>query len=168
MQYPRIETERLYLRELTLDDAPEVQVHFSDPTVTAMMDIEPCDDLEAARGIIAYHLNDTGARWGVFNRETDRLIGTCGFHCWDEASAQAEIGFDLSRTYWGQGLMREAVDAALAFGVAAMSLSEIRAFADRGNSRSIRLLERLGFRFRPDISDPEDPLGMAFSLSRAS
>lgn len=165
VNYPRLETERLYLRELTLDDACAVQVHFSDPEVTEFTDIDPCTNLESAREIIAYHLDDTGVRWGVFNRETDRLIGTCGFHCWDEAAAQAEIGFDLSRTYWGQGLMREAVEAALAFGFDAMALSEIRAFSDRANVRSIRLLERLGFKVRPDIP-PNVPLGMAFALSR--
>ena len=166
MEYPRIETERLYLRELTLGDAPAVQIHFSDPMVTEMMDIEPCTNLESAREIISYHLHDTGVRWGVFDRETDRLIGTCGFHCWDEAKAQAEIGYDLTRAYWGQGLMREAVEAALEFGFDAMALSEICAFSDRANPRSIGLLERLGFKFRPDLPDPEDPLGMAFTLSR--
>jgi ribosomal-protein-alanine N-acetyltransferase len=166
MHYPCLETERLYLRELTLDDAPAVQAHFGDPEVTEFMDIDPCKSLQSAREIIEYHVQDTGVRWGIFDRQTDALIGTCGFHCWDEAAAQAEIGFDLSRTYWGQGLMREAVEAALAFGFDAMALSEIRAFSDRANARSIRLLERLGFQLRSDIA-PNVPLGMAFALSRS-
>jgi ribosomal-protein-alanine N-acetyltransferase len=166
MHYPQLETERLYLRELTLDDAPAVQAHFSNPEVTEFMDIGPCANLQSAREIIEYHVHDTGVRWGVFNRETDRLIGTCGFHRWDEVAAQAEIGFDLSQTYWGQGLMREAVEAALAFGFETMALSEIRAFSERANVRSIRLLERLGFQFRPDVP-PNVPLGMAFALCRA-
>ena len=108
MHYPRLETGRLYLRELTLDDAPAVQVHFGDPEVTELMDIDPCTDLETAREIVAYHLHDTGVRWGVFDRQTHALIGTCGYHCWDEVSAQAEIGYDLSHAHWGRGLMREA------------------------------------------------------------
>ena len=166
MNYPRLETERLYLRELTLDDAPAVQVHFSDPEMTEFMDIDPCTDLESAREIIAYHLHDTGVRWGIFYRQTDALIGTCGFHCWDATRAQAEIGYNLSCAHWGRGLMREALEAALAFGFGAMALLEVCAISDRANHRSMRLLERLGFEFRPDLPDPEDLSGLVHILCR--
>ncbi len=166
MNYPRLDTERLCLRELTLDDAPAVHVHFSDPEVTEFMDIDPCTDLKSAREIIAYHIQDTGVRWGIFDRQTEALIGTCGFHCWDEASAQAEIGYDLSCAYWGRGLMREAVEAALAFGFDSMALSVVCAISERANPRSIRVLERLGFEFRPDLPDPEDLSGLVYILSR--
>jgi len=166
MHYPRLETERLYLRELTLDDAPAVQVHFSDPEVTEFMDIDPCTDLESARKIVAFHILDTGTRWGIFDRQTDALIGTCGFHCWDETSAQAEIGYDLSRAHWGRGLIREAIEAALAFGFGTMALSEVCAMAERANPRSIRVLERLGFEFRPDLADPDEPSCDTYILSR--
>ena len=168
MHYPRLETGRLYLRELTLDDAPAVQVHFGDPEVTELMDIDPCTDLETAREIVAYHLHDTGVRWGVFDRQTHALIGTCGYHCWDEVSAQAEIGYDLSHAHWGRGLMREAVEAVLAFGFDTMALSVVCAIPERANARSIQLLERLGFEFRPDLADPDDSPGITYILSRPS
>jgi ribosomal-protein-alanine N-acetyltransferase len=166
VNYPRLETERLYLRELTLDDAPAARVHFSDPEMTEFMDIDPCTDLESAREIIAYHLHDTGVRWGLFDRQTDALIGTCGFHCWDATRAQAEIGYNLSPAHWGRGLMREALEAALAFGFGTMALSEVHAISDRANHRSMRLLERLGFEFRPDLPDPEDLSGLVYVLCR--
>jgi ribosomal-protein-alanine N-acetyltransferase len=166
MNYPRLETERLYLRELTLDDAPAVQLHFSDPKVTELMDLDPCTDLEAAREIIAYHLEDTGVRWGAFDRETDALVGTCGYHCWEEASAQAEIGYDLTHEYWGRGLMREAVDAALTFGFGRMGLSVVYAISESANARSIKMLEGLGFKYRPEIPDPEGLGGLYYTLPR--
>ena len=48
-EYPCLQTERLYLRELTLDDASAVQVHFSDPQVTELMQIDVYTDLDTAR-----------------------------------------------------------------------------------------------------------------------
>ena len=154
MEFPTLETERLYLRELTLEDARDVQEHFADPLVTEHMDIEPCTDLESAREIVLFHLHHTGVRWGVFNRRTERLIGTCGFHGWNTAGARAEIGFDLRREHWGQGLMKEAVIAALQFGFGRMSLVSVCADVDPLNTRSTGLLLRLGFEHQQHISHP--------------
>ena len=136
--------------------------------MTELMDIDPCADLETAREIVAYHLHDTGVRRGVFERQTHLLIGTCGYHCWDEVSAQAEIGYDLSRARWGRGLMREAVEAALAFGFGTMALSVVCAIPERANARSIQLLERLGFECRPGLADPDDSSVITYTLSRPS
>lgn len=48
-----IQTKRLYLRELTLNDAYAVYKHFSDSQVTRYMDIEPCKSLAEAEEIIS-------------------------------------------------------------------------------------------------------------------
>ena len=63
-------------------------------------------------------------------------------------------------------MMHEAIKAVLAFGFDAMALSEICAIPESGNPRSIRLLERLGFEFRPDLPDPEDLAGLVYTLFR--
>ncbi len=44
--FPNLETERLYLRELTLADRQVVFEHFAEPDVTRFMDIEPCRDVK--------------------------------------------------------------------------------------------------------------------------
>lgn len=82
LKYPHIKTNRLFMRELTLDDAEAVYRHFSSPEVTAFMDIEVCKNIEEVQEIIAFHINDSGCRYGLFNIGNDNLIGTCGFHCW--------------------------------------------------------------------------------------
>ncbi|MCH8150440.1 MAG: GNAT family N-acetyltransferase [Planctomycetes bacterium] len=166
MEFPRLETERLYLRELALDDALDVQEQFSDPLVTEHMDIEPCNDLKSAREIVSFHLHDTGVRWGVFSRRPERLIGTCGFHCWDTATARAEIGFDLRREHWGQGLMKEAVIAALRFGFSRMSLASMYADVEPLNARSIGLLLRLGFEHQTHMPHSEGLLVYELSAVR--
>lgn len=90
------------MRELTLDDAAAIFTHFSHPKVIKFMDIEVCKDVSEAIEIIAFHMNDSGCRYGLFNKENRELIGTCGYHCWtiDSKESKAEIGFDLTPTFY--------------------------------------------------------------------
>ena len=146
-QFPTLTTPRLTLRELTLNDAPAVLAHFADPDVTRHLDIDACRSLAEAEEIVRFHVEDTGCRWGLFERATGALIGTCGYHCWAPGPpGQAEIGYDLARAHWGKGLMTEALTAAISFGFEAMGLARIEATSEPPNARSLRLLARLGFR----------------------
>lgn len=70
-EYPLLETTRLQLRILTLQDVEEVFGHFSDEAVTRFMDIEPCKNLDEAKDIISYHMEDAGCRWGLFDKSND-------------------------------------------------------------------------------------------------
>ena len=63
--------------------------------------------------------------------------------------------------------LREAVEAALAFGFDTMALSAVCAIPERANTRSIRLLEGLGFEVRPDLDDPDQPSCTTYVLSRS-
>ncbi|WP_331281086.1 GNAT family N-acetyltransferase [Bacillus sp. EB01] len=76
--YPSLETERLALRILTLDDCSAVFEHFSDRDVTRFMDIEPCKDLKEAEEIIQFHLTrDAGG--GFLKRPVNALLELLGF-----------------------------------------------------------------------------------------
>ena len=141
MEYPIIKTERLTLRELTLEDSPELFVHFSDPEVTRFMDIDPLKDEQEAKNIINWHFKDSGCRWGMF--KDGELIGTCGYHRLQ--NNQAEMGYDLGKAYWGQGYMKESLEAIIDFGFSTMALGMIEAEVEPENDRSIGLLKKLGF-----------------------
>lgn len=153
--FPDLETARVLLRILTLDDTEAVYRHFSDDKVTRYMDISSCTQLEDAQEIIVFHLEDSGCRWGLFEKETGALAGTCGYHCWvkDEATSVAEIGFDLGRAYWGRGLMQEVLQTIIPFGFDEMKLGMMHASVEPENQRSIRLLDRLHFRPKPSLRD---------------
>lgn len=145
--YSAYETERTLLRVLTLDYSKEVFELFSDPTITEYMDIEPCKDLKEAEDIIQFHLDDEGFRWGIFDKNDETFIGTCGFHYLrkTDQGIVAEIGYDLNKNYWGRGIMSEVAESLLEFGFKEMSLAAIDATVEPNNRKSIRLLERLGF-----------------------
>ena len=146
IDFPTIETERVFLRLLTMQDREQVFEHFSDESVTEFMDIEPCRSIEEAREIIQFHLNDTGCRWGLFRKCDHKLLGTCGYHCWTTGiKSKAEIGFDLSKSYWGKGYMREVLTPVIHFGFTDMELQLIEATVDPRNVRCSQLLRKLGF-----------------------
>jgi ribosomal-protein-alanine N-acetyltransferase len=152
--YPQLETPRIILKELTLEDAEFVYKHFSDSDVTQFMDIEPCKDINEGKEIIQFHLNDTGCRWGLFDRKTDSLLGTIGFHCWVQGDpSRAEMGFDLAKSYWGKGLMQEALQPVIQFGFEVMDLTMIEATVEQENVKSRNLMERLNFKREEELRD---------------
>jgi [ribosomal protein S5]-alanine N-acetyltransferase len=150
-----LETVRMNLRILTLDDSEEVFRHFSDADVTRFMDIEPCKDIKEAEEIIRFHLEDSGCRWGLFEKTTNHFMGTLGYHYLrrTERDFIAEIGFDLSKIYWGKGFMQEALKEVILFGFTNMGLSSIDATVETENERSINLMTKLGFKKDLELKD---------------
>ncbi|TXK70648.1 GNAT family N-acetyltransferase [Paenibacillus sp. N3.4] len=152
--FPDIETDRLKLAILTLDDIESVFNHFSDENVTRFMDISPCKDRNEAEEIIRFHIDDSGCRWGIYSKSDAEFIGTCGFHCWFQGEQpRAEIGFDLARGYWGKGIMQEALKPVIEFGFKEMSLNIIEATVEQENDRSINLLRKLNFEREIELRD---------------
>ncbi|WP_438350641.1 GNAT family N-acetyltransferase [Paenibacillus sp. FA6] len=152
-EYRAIETDRLHLRILTLGDTEKVFRHFSDDNVTKFMDIEPCKNIKEAEEIIKYHLEDSGCRWGLFSKEDNELVGTCGFHFIREVDLTAEVGFDLSRPYWGKGLMSEVMAAVIEYGFTVVKLEVIDATVEPENERSNVLMNRLGFKRESELRE---------------
>lgn len=163
---PAVETERLLLRKVTLDDAGDMFRYASDPEVTRYMHLEPHRTIEdsrtAIRSAIEDHENGRVRSWGVVHKEDQRLIGTAGFQWWQPDSANANIGYLMSRDYWGRGLMPEAVRAVLRFGFEQMKLNRIEARLNPDNVASARLLEKVGMTHEGTLRD-EYYIGGKFS-----
>lgn len=148
--YPRMETERLILRALRLDDAEFILKEWGDPVVTYYMrDEEPLKTLEQAvemlRPLQTPEKMPAFKWWGIEFKAQAHLIGTCGYCRWSKQHHWAEIGYDLWPDYWGQGLMPEALQTLLRYGFRAMELNRIEATTHTENQRSMRVLEKLGF-----------------------
>ena len=91
-------------------------------------------------------INNTGLRWGIMMKNETKLVGTCGFYDWNHDSKRAEIGYDLDPAYWGKGIMTEALTEIINYSIEKMDLNRIQAIIDSYNLRSMRLVERLGFK----------------------
>ncbi|WP_434752217.1 GNAT family N-acetyltransferase [Paenibacillus amylolyticus] len=84
-----------------------------------------------------------------------QLIGTAGFHCWNPngVPSSAEIGFDLAPSYWGKGLMQQALKTLIRMGWNVMKLDWIEATVEQENIQSQRLLEKLNFVKSDELKD---------------
>jgi ribosomal-protein-alanine N-acetyltransferase len=146
-EFPRLETERLILRELTLDDAEDAFQNFSDEEVTKYL-MEPYTSLEQAEKIIKAFLAEyeegTGATWAIDLRKSGEYLGTCSLEL--KPGFRGEFGFDLARAHWGQGYMAEALEAIIQFAFGELNLSKVEAHTLLLNSRAIHLLKGLNFR----------------------
>ncbi|HEX5589878.1 MAG TPA: GNAT family N-acetyltransferase [Candidatus Limnocylindrales bacterium] len=148
---PVLETPRLVLRGLTLDDAPWYLRHFSTPEIVSGQGYAAPVDLAAAEAELRRFVLDlfavrAGFRWGIATRDDPALIGSAGLYRWvDTPTPQAELGYDLDPSAWGRGYMHEALGAILGLAFGRMGLERVEAFVLATNDRSQRVLERLGF-----------------------
>ena len=147
--FPPLETERLLLRQIQFSDAESVFVTFSDEAVMEFYGEIPHRSVEDTRDLIRrqheWYARREGIRWGVTRKGEDRVIGSCGFFNFDEEFQRAEMGYELARAFWRQGIMSEALRAIITFGFTEMGLSRIEAVVDDTNEPSKALLRSLGF-----------------------
>jgi len=148
--FPLIETERLILRQIQGSDATALFATFSDEEVMEFSGGKlPHRTVEESRAFIRQLLHwyerHEGIEWGITRKGDDTIIGTCGFHSFGEGFHRAEIGYELQRAYWEQGIMSEALRAIVTFAFATMGLSRIEAVVNEGNERSQGILRKLGF-----------------------
>ena len=147
--FPLIETPRLLLRELRREDAEAVFRIFSDSEVVKYSDMDVFTSLEQAQLLIEKQRHrfeqKERFRWGIALKDSDTLIGTGGYVAWNRIWSNAELGYDLARPYWGQGIMTEAVMAMIQFGFEHMGLHRIEAEVMPENRASVQLLRKLDF-----------------------
>jgi ribosomal-protein-alanine N-acetyltransferase len=145
---PPLETPRLHLRRLQPTDAADVFAYASDPEVARYTSWEPHRSLADSQEFLlrahaAYERHEPYP-WGLVDKATGRVIGTCGLLEWSRRHHKAELGYALHRSYWGQGLIAEAAAAVIAFGFTRMELNRIEAFCLPENRGSWRVMEKVG------------------------
>ena len=148
--FPTLETERLILRKLHLEDAKDVFEYASDPEVAKYVTWEPHKSIEDSINLIKFtherYEKKEGIIWGIVYKENNKVIGTC-----DISPAikhfRAEIAYALSKDYWGKGLMNEAVKEVIRFGFEKMNLNRIQAMCIPENIGSYRVMEKVGMKY---------------------
>ncbi|MBS8271358.1 N-acetyltransferase [Halomonas litopenaei] len=147
--FPVVETERLVLRPIAIEDADSLLGIFSDPEVMRYWNTAPWETLQDAIDFINAS-NDAMRRQtslvlGVYLKSTGELAGKCMLFSYDTESRRAEIGFGLGRSAWGRGYIGEAGEALIQYGFNSLGLRRIEAEIDPDNQSSANALERLGF-----------------------
>jgi len=83
--------------------------------------------------------------WGLERGADKRFVGCCDLSQIDRWHHRAELGFITDRTFWGEGLAYEALQAVIDHAAQQLRLRRLSARTHLGNVRSVRLLEKLGF-----------------------
>jgi ribosomal-protein-alanine N-acetyltransferase len=145
------ETPRLRLRLLSQQDTGFILELLTDPAFRANVGDRGVHDLASAARYIEQGPGASYAQFGfcmyvVEHQETGRALGLCGLLRRD-SHPDAEIGFAMLPIGRGQGYASEAAAAAMKLGVEHFGLTRIVAITAPDHRDSIRILERLGFRY---------------------
>ena len=156
---PSLETERLILRKMTLGDAKAVFAYASDPEVTRYVIWERHrtlgDSVRFLNSLVEGYENTEEVSWGIVYKGDRRFVGGCSIVGWNPDHARAEIGYVLSKEYWGRGLMPEAVRAMIRFGFERMGLNRVEARCISDNAASARVMEKAGMTYEGTLRERE-------------
>ncbi|MBY6036898.1 GNAT family N-acetyltransferase [Fictibacillus nanhaiensis] len=148
-RFPTIETSRLILREVTTEDSKDMFAYLSDHDVVKHMGLEPYQTVEDVWDEVGWYTSiyqeGTGMRWGITLKNSGRIIGSCGFLNWRTKHFRAEVGFELSKDFWGKGIGSEALEAVVTYGFQHLQLERIEALIEPNNLASQKLVEKQGF-----------------------
>jgi RimJ/RimL family protein N-acetyltransferase len=153
-----LETDRLRLRELSLEDAPFILELVNEPSWLRFIGDRGVRDLDTARaylqnGPMAMYARHGFGLYKVELKEDGTPMGMCGL-LKRESLPEVDIGFAFFPRFWGHGYAREAALAVLSHGRTKSGLKRILAIVDPDNHSSIKLLEKLGFGFQRRVRMP--------------
>ena len=147
---PELHTERLVMRELSLEDGPVLQAFKNRPEHLRRQAVEPEEYTDGTSQVQRYYEHrgpDSARRLFVYvahHRTRATVIGDVGlsrfFH-----PALASLGFGISSEYWGQGYATEMSSRLVEFGFDALNLHRISADVAVENAPCRRVLEKIGF-----------------------
>lgn len=138
-----LETERLILRPMTLDDMPAMFEIYSDVRAMTFMPTLPHQTLAQTQAAYQYNMSSQGAvQWAICLKGTDKAIGHV--HYLGQTRIQG-MGYILHPDYWGQGITTEACRVALDYGFNNLGYDKVELWIDEKNNASSRVAQKLGF-----------------------
>jgi [ribosomal protein S5]-alanine N-acetyltransferase len=150
-EIPSFETERILLRKITMNDLEDMFEYGSDEEVSKYVTWDrhktTNDTKEFIEFVLSRYEKGEVAPWGIELKENNKLIGTVDFVSWSPHHNNAEIGYVLSKPYWGKGITTEAANELIQFGFEKMNLVRIQARCFIENIGSERVMEKLGMTY---------------------
>jgi RimJ/RimL family protein N-acetyltransferase len=165
-----LETDRLLLRHLELDDLDDHYALYCDPEMIKYIPDAP-RNYEEAREILEWHMNGHPKHpelglWATIYKETNTFIGRCGLLPWHiDDRDEVEVAYMISKPYWGQGLATEAARAIRDYGFNKLQLSRLVCLIDEENLASIRVAEKIGMTFEKEGRDEIGPFHL-YSINK--
>lgn len=155
-----LETERLLLRHLEMDDLDDLFRLYSDPEIRKYFP-EGVLNYADTKDELEWFLNGHPKHpelglWATIHKETGKFIGRCGLLPWTiEGRDEVEIAYLLDKAFWKQGLATEAARGILNYGFEKLNLSRLICMIDPENNASQRVAERVGMTFEKTVDGYE-------------
>lgn len=155
---PILKSERLLLRKISIADLPNIYKGLSNPEVanffgdsyTTLKQTE-----EQLHWFKKLEKDKTGIWWAICSLDNKIFYGTGGFHELEKEHRKSEIGFWLLPEFWGQGIIKEAVQLICDFGFNTLHLNRIEAFVESDNLNCKHAMEKLKFIFEGTMRESE-------------
>ena len=167
--FPILTTERLTLRQLSIDDKQEVFDLRSDRDINRFLDRQLCKTTEDAENFIN-KVNDEIEKsntyyWAIALTDTKTLVGTICLFDFSGEKNSCEIGYELMTKFQGKGIMKEAAQVVIDFVFQTLKFKKIFACTHYENQSSTNLL--LKFNFLKTIErDKENSILTIFTLTQ--
>ena len=159
MNKEKLETERLLLRKIEKEDAKSIDNNWAkDKEVTKYLTWKPHKNIEQTEKIVESWLeeykNPKTYRFGIVLKESNELIGMIDVVNYIEECP--EIGYALSKNYWGKGLMTEACNKMIDYLFEqGFQVVHIKAYKD--NIGSNKVIQKCGLTYTHEETLPQDP-----------
>ena len=157
-----LQTSRLTLRHLVLDDVaalhalyrdPEIRRYFPDGTRTME---ETREELEWFR--FGHPRHPALGLWAAIERRTGAFLGRCGLLPWQiDGVHEVELAFLIDRARWGEGLATEASLGIIEHARRNLGLERLICLVMPGNAASVRVAQKVGMRFEREYTDDLGP-----------
>ena len=155
MDIPTRETDRLLLRQATMEDAADIaricaQFEVADGVLTIPHPYPPGEAERTITRWLAAHERGEAIGWVIIWRETGEVVGTLGCSIVPD-HRRGKLGYLLDPTFWGRGIATEAVTAAVAAIFQHTDLNKLEAAHWPTNVASGRVLTKCGFAHEGDL-----------------
>lgn len=162
-----LETQRTYLRELTIADAESFYRLNLDKEVLQYTGDVAFESINHAKTFLEnydqYKTYGIG-RWAVIHKDTNEFLGWCGLKFTLEDN-EYDIGFRFFKKYWNQGYAIETAKACIDYGLNTLQIKSIVGRAMKANIASVKVLEKIGLHYERDF-DFEGNLGVVYTSKK--
>ncbi len=151
-----LETDRLFVRESTVEDVKDFYRIYSDPSITKYMEDlfqDPEQEVAYMQDYIKQMYGFYGfGMWTVTEKKSGEIIGRAGLSV-REGYDLPELGFVIERKRQGMGYAKEVCEAILEYVKCELCFDEVQALVIKENEASLKLLQKLGFVYKKDVTE---------------
>ena len=169
--FPILTTERLTLRQLSIEDKENIFSLRSDKEINKYLDRQGSKTIEEAIEFINKVndniKNNNSIYWVITLKKTGIFVGTICLFDLSNVKSSCEIGYELMTKFQGQGIMKEAAEKVIEYAFQTLRFQKIIAFTHKGNLNSTKLLTKFNF-IKSTEADNECSDFNIFTLKRSN